>query len=189
MQVRIPPSLQIQSLSVSQAIVLFERCYNLTEMEKEKILERSRSILVNTPNVCLAYLFGSQINDTTGPISDIDLAILFEDREDILNARSKLAYKLGKELQYHRIDIVSLREASVELAYAIISQGICIYQRDNAIRVEFEAQVLSRYGDYLPVLRSQRQEILGEKGDDRRIQRYREALRRTERTLSQIRAA
>jgi hypothetical protein len=108
---------------------------------------------------------------------------------DILYARSRIAYELREELQYQRIDIVSLSEASVELAYAIISQGICIYQRDNAIRVEFEAQVLSRYGDYLPVLRSQRQEILGEKGDDRRIQRYREALRRTERTLSQIRAA
>jgi predicted nucleotidyltransferase len=139
--------------------------------------------------VDLAYLFGSQVNDSAGPISDVDLAILFEDRGDTLDARSKLAYELGKELQFHPIDIVSLREASIELAYGIISQGICIYQRDNALRVEFEAQVLSRYGDYLPVLRSQRQEILGEKGDDRRIQRYREAFRRTERTLSQIRAA
>ena len=158
-------------------------------MEKDIIIERSRSILINSPKVCLAYLFGSQVDDKTGPISDIDLGVLFEDGMDILNARSRIAYELREELQYQRIDIVSLSEASVELAYAIISQGICIYQRDNAIRVEFEAQVLSRYGDYLPVLRSQRQEILGEKGDDRRIQRYREALRRTERTLSQIRAA
>ena len=157
-------------------------------MEKDIILERSRSILINTPNVSLAYLFGSQVNEKTGPVSDIDLAILFDDGVDILNARSGLAYELGRELQFHQIDIVSLREASVELAYAIISQGNCIFQRDNAIRVEFEAQVLSRYGDYLPVLRSQRQEILGEKGDERRVQRYREALRRTERTLSQIRA-
>ena len=158
-------------------------------MEKDIIIERSRSILINSPNVCLAYLFGSQVNEKTGPISDIDLGVLFEDGMDILNARSRIAYDLGEELQHQRIDIVSLSEASVELAYAIISQGICIFQRDNAIRVEFEAQVLSRYGDYLPVLRSQRQEILGEKGDERRIQRYREALRRTERTLSQIRAA
>ena len=158
-------------------------------MEKDIILERSRSILINSPNVYLAYLFGSQVDDKTGPISDIDLGVLFKDGMDILNARSMIDYELGEELQFQRIDIVSLNEASVELAYAIISQGICIYQRDNAIRVEFEAQVLSRYGDYLPVLRSQRQEILGEKGDERRIQRYREALRRTERTLSQIRAA
>ena len=170
-------------------IVLLGGCYNLKDMEKSILLERSCAILANTPNVGLAYLFGSQVTGTTGPISDLDLAILFEQGEDTLNARSKLAYELGKELKFQQIDIVSLHEAPVELAYGIISQGIRIFQRENALRVEFEAQVLSRYGDYLPVLRSQRQEILGGKGDDRRIQRYREALRRTERTLSQIRTA
>ena len=80
-------------------------------MEKDLILERLRSILINTPKVYLAYLFGSQVNETTGPISDIDLAILFEDGLDLLNARTKLAYELGKELQFHSIDIVSLSEA------------------------------------------------------------------------------
>jgi predicted nucleotidyltransferase len=156
-------------------------------MGKDVIIERLLPILSNTSDVVLAYLFGSQVDDTAGPISDIDLAILFEERVDILRVRSRLGYELGKELQHQPLDIISLREASIELAYAIISQVICIYQNDNAVRVEFEAQVLSRYGDYLPVLRSQRQEILGEKGDGRRVQRYREALRRTERTLSQIR--
>ena len=158
-------------------------------MERSTIIKRSESILSNTSSVRLAYLFGSQVDGRTGPISDIDLGILFEDGGDTLNARSKLAYELGKELGFQRIDIVSLREASIELAYGIISQGICVYQHDNALRVEFEAQVLSRYGDYLPVLRAQRQVILGGKGDGRRVQRYREALRQTERTLSQIRAA
>jgi hypothetical protein len=49
--------------------------------------------------------------------------------------------------------------------------------------------VLSRYGDYLPVLRAQRQSILEEGAHDRRVQRYREALGRTERALGKIRAA
>ena len=146
-------------------------------------------ILSNASTVSLAYLFGSQVDGTIGPMSDIDLAILFEDGEDTLEARSKMAHELGKELGIERIDIVSLREAPVELAYGIISQGICIYQRDDAQRVEFEVHILSRYGDYLPVLRSQRREILEGEGNDRRVQRYREALRRTERTLGQIRAA
>jgi len=155
-------------------------------MEKDLIIANSRSILSNTGNVCLAYLFGSQVDDATGPLSDIDLAILFEDKEDSLAARSKLAYALGRALKFNSIDIVSLRETQIELAYAIISQGICIYQMDLVTRVEFEAQVLSKYGDYLPVLRAQRNQILGEIEDGHRVQRYREALKRTERTLSQI---
>jgi uncharacterized protein len=156
-------------------------------MEKSEITERSRVILAQTSNVSLAYLFGSQVEENTGPMSDIDLAILFEDQEDTLGARSRLAHELGKALGTNRIDVVSLGEAPGELAYAVISQGICIYERDLATRVEFEARVMSLYGDYLPVLRSFQQEILEEQGDGRRIKRYREALRRTERTLSQIR--
>jgi predicted nucleotidyltransferase len=157
-------------------------------MDNNLIIDQLVSILANTPIVELAYLFGSQVRGTTGPISDIDLGVLFADKVNTLSASSKLAYELQKALQSQQIDIVALRDVPIELAYAIIAEGICIYQRDNTTRVEFEAHVLSRYGDYLPVLLSQRQEILGDESDDRRVQRYREALRRTERTLSKIRA-
>jgi uncharacterized protein len=158
-------------------------------MEKSEIIERSRAVIAQSSNVSLGYLFGSQVEENTGPMSDIDLAILFDDQEDTLGARSRLAHELGKALGTNRIDVVSLGEAPVELAHAVIAQGICIYERDPATRVEFEARVMSLYGDYLPVLRFFQQEILGEQGDGRRIQRYREALRRTERTLSQIRTS
>jgi hypothetical protein len=54
--------------------------------------------------------------------------------------------------------------------------------------VEYEAHVMSVYGDYLPVLRAQREEILrgGERGTG--IQRYRKALGRTRRALDEIRS-
>ena len=57
-----------------------------------------------------------------------------------------------------------------------------------ATRVEYEAHVLSRYGDYLPVLRAQRDDILQRDKHAHRVQRYRAALGRTERTLGQIAA-
>jgi hypothetical protein len=47
---------------------------------------------------------------------------------------------------------------------------------------------MSLYGDYLPILREQRRNILEDTGYDTRIQRYRAALGRTERTLREIRA-
>jgi hypothetical protein len=49
-------------------------------------------------------------------------------------------------------DIVVLNAAPVELASAIIAQGKRLYERDVFTRVEFEADTMSRYGDYLPVL-------------------------------------
>jgi hypothetical protein len=76
----------------------------------------------------------------------------------------------------------------VELAYAVIAQGQLLYQRSAAERVEFEAKVLSLYADSLPILRRQREEILKDVGKETRIQRYREALGRTEQTLAEIRA-
>ena len=158
-------------------------------MDQREIIEQLKSVLAGKTDLRLAYLFGSQVKAATGPLSDIDLGVLFTMDSDLITARTRLAHELGKTFPATRFDIVPLQGAPVELAYAIISQGVCVYQSSILERVEFEANVLSRYGDYLPVLHAQRTEILGDLGHERRIQRYREALRRTERTLSQIRAA
>ncbi len=146
-------------------------------------------ILINTEGLSLAYLFGSQVNGPIGPLSDIDLGILLDPNSDQISIHASLVHEIGKTLRIPKVDIILLGVTAVELAYAVISQGICIYQRDIATRVEYEAQVLGRYGDYLPVLRAQREDILGEVAYGSRVQRYREAFRRTERTLSEIRAA
>lgn len=70
----------------------------------------------------------------------------------------------------------------------VIAQGELIYESDVSTRVEFEVRVMGLYGDYLPILRAQRQDIIT-RGDeyDSRVLRYRTALRQTERTLGKIR--
>lgn len=45
------------------------------------------------------------------------------------------------------------------MAFAVIAQGKVLLQRDLETRVEYEADTLSRYYDYLPVLRAQREEV------------------------------
>jgi uncharacterized protein len=140
------------------------------------------------PGVSLVYMFGSRISGNIGPMSDYDLAVLVEKYDDYLGIMTELSNAAAVVFKTDRIDVVPLNRAPVELAYAVIAHGECIFQKDNATRVEYEAYVLSMYGDYLPVLRAQREDIL--RGDDYgpRVQRYREALRRTERTLSQIKS-
>jgi len=150
-------------------------------------LDTLRDYLAGRPDVILAYLFGSRVKDRVGPLSDYDLGVL------VHTPSTSLRYRLGSEvaklLETDRVDLVFLSQVPVELAYAIIAQGRLLYQQSLAARVEFEARILSRYGDYLPILRSQRQDILGGEHYAARVRRYREALGRTERTLAALGAA
>ena len=145
-------------------------------------------IAASLPDIGLVYLFGSHAQGTAGPMSDYDLGVWAIHGADLdLHMRLHRAFApvLGDVL----LDLVFLNDAPIELAYAIIAQGKLLYQRDLATRVEVEANIMSRYGDYLPVLRAQRCDILQGEPREARIRRYREALGRTERTLGEIRAS
>ncbi len=149
-------------------------------MEKQDLISALCHILIEFRQISLAYLFGSQVTGDTGPISDIDIAVLLTYPGNDLQLQAELAHAVRRALRMERVDIVLLHQAPVELTYHIIAQGIVILQRDLATRVEYEAFVLGRYGDYLPILRAQRQQILQGDQDDRKTRRYREAFRRTE---------
>jgi predicted nucleotidyltransferase len=141
--------------------------------------------------VLLAYFFGSQLQGKTGPLSDYDIAILLSPGQKPYQFKYKLQHELVNILNYERIDLIILNDAPIELKYHVIVAGQIIYQKDSVTKVEFEADTLSRYFDYLPVLNAQRQDILDFKPKgvkyDRRIQRYRAALRETEKKLNKIR--
>jgi hypothetical protein len=100
----------------------------------------------------------------------------------------ELAHELKIALKTDRVDLVVLNKAPIELRYAVIATSIVAYETNAEIRVEYEALTLSLYGDYLPVLRNQREDILKEGKDETGIQRYRAALGKTQRLLEQIRA-
>ena len=120
-------------------------------------------------------------------MSDFDLAIFEDSLEEENVIQAQFQHALALALHTHRVDVVLLKRAPIELAYHIIAGGKLIYKRDTLAQVEFEAQVLGQYGDYLPVLRSQRDQILEGDENAKRIQRYREALGRTQRTLGPAR--
>jgi predicted nucleotidyltransferase len=152
------------------------------------------NILTNYACVDLVYLFGSQVTGTAGALSDYDVGVLIDGKElDQLSSgdqiRAQLAHEFAVALGTDRIDVILLHEAPIELQHAVIAQGRLLHQRDLATRVEYEANVMGAYGDYLPVLRAQREDIL--RGDERgiRVQRYRATLGRTRRALGKITSA
>ncbi|MCS4033187.1 hypothetical protein GGQ02_001574 [Salinibacter ruber] len=99
-----------------------------------------------------------------------------------------MAHKVRSCAALDEVELVLLSQAPIELAYHVIADGERVYEANRATRVEYEAYVLGRYGDFLPILRAQREQILSEP-TNHRIQRYREALGRTERTLTALASA
>jgi predicted nucleotidyltransferase len=155
-------------------------------MDRAELIKLILPVLEKAPEIRLAYLFGSQVSGNVGPLSDIDIAILFEEDTDIYRCLARIAHELAIALQTDRLDVIPLEHTPIELAHGIISHGVNVIHRDLYTRVEYEAKVMSMYGDYLPYLRAQREDIIRGDASERRIQRYRKALRRTERTLSEI---
>ena len=105
------------------------------------------------------YLFGSRVDGVLGPISDYDLAVWTDQQSDRSELHTRQVHEMVLRLGTERVDLVILNDAPIELAYHVIAQGRILYERDLATRVEYEAQVMGLYGDYLPVLRAQRTEI------------------------------
>lgn len=155
----------------------------------DSVLEKALGVkAAELPEVQLAYLFGSQVDGQIGPMSDYDIAILLDHDADRPRARERLAYEYSSLLQTDRVDVILLNIAPLELAYVVIAYGHLLFERTVYARVEYEAQVMSRYGDYLPVLRAQREQIMRGENYAARVQRYRKAFRRTERTLGTLKA-
>jgi hypothetical protein len=115
--------------------------------------------------------------------------VLLNNADDKGAIHRDLRSSIASTVDQERVDVVFLNRAAVELAYAIIAGGEVVYERDAYTRVEYEAKIMSLYFDYLPVLRAQRGDILRGDKHETRVQRYREALGRTERTLSAFRSA
>ena len=152
-------------------------------------LAQIQTYLAAQNDVVLAYLFGSRASDRFAPESDYDIAVLT--REATPSARRyQMASELTGLLNGAPVDLLPLNRAPVELAYAVIAAGRRLFEREIAARVEFEADVLSRYGDMVYMLREQRADLLLRGGiHEAGIRRNRAALRQAERVLAEIRAA
>jgi len=157
-----------------------------------KKFDEVKKILEAEDNILLAYIFGSQLKGKTGPLSDYDFAV-FLSQKPSSQFKYKLKNKLVNVLDPGQVDLIILNDAPIELKYKVIATGKVIYQKNLAVRVEFEADTLSQYFDYLPILRAQKEDLLKFNPEGaiyaERIQRYRAALGKTEELLSKIRTS
>ena len=106
-------------------------------------------------DVVLAYLFGSQVQGTAGPLSDIDVAVLL--LPEVPRKRwTEIQTKLICELMsiFHRnndVDVVILNRAPALLAYEVAKHGKVVYQDASLPHVDFLTLAISRHADPQPL--------------------------------------
>ena len=113
--------------------------------------------------VVLAYLYGSQARGKAGPLSDVDVAVLFDSNVPESERFSHLLHIIGELGRvFHRNDVyvVDLAEASPLLRHRVYYDGQLLYCTDNAVRVRFEIQSLRDYVDTEPLRKIKRQYVL-----------------------------
>jgi predicted nucleotidyltransferase len=106
-------------------------------MNRDAILQIVQS---RVPALLALYAFGSRIQGTAGPESDLDLAVLVEGYADPM-ALWTLAGDLA-DVAGCPVDLLDLRAASTVMQYQIITTGQRWWTRDSQAAL-FEAMILS----------------------------------------------
>lgn len=112
---------------------------------------RLRAVAERDPDVCALYVFGSQVDGTARPDSDLDVGVLYVSPQ-------ALDKTIGLEEALHRaagqpVDLIDAARASAFLALAVV-RGDRIFTRHEVEADLFDLYVLRRAGDLLPFERA-----------------------------------
>jgi len=111
------------------------------------ISEKLRPYFKDKKNVLLVILFGSFGTPDETTLSDIDIAVLLEDKIALMD-ELKLSADLSIILKRDDVDLVLLRNAPVNIAHKALSTGRIIYKGDHLKVADFVEETLNAYRDY-----------------------------------------
>lgn len=106
-------------------------------MNRDAILQALQS---RVPDLLAVYAFGSRVQGTAGPLSDIDLAVLVEGLADPVSLWG-LSGDLA-DLAGCPVDLLDLRATSTVMQYQVITTGERWWAKDVQAAL-FESAVLS----------------------------------------------
>ncbi|MBC7251022.1 MAG: nucleotidyltransferase domain-containing protein [Anaerolineae bacterium] len=101
--------------------------------------------------VAVVYLFGSQARGDSGPLSDVDIAVLLTGQptaEECAQQQLALLDKVTAYLRRDDVDVVILNRAPLLLQHRVIRDGKVLFCRDDLYRVRYEAQTIMAYLDF-----------------------------------------
>lgn len=121
-----------------------------TDMDINRIVTYFRK----RKEVSALYLFGSYAEGRALPESDIDLAVLIDEkkmRRKNLEQLRGIYYKASPSFSMRSIAITILNSASPYLKHRIIKTGEILFERNRKLRVRFTAQAIIEYLDFKPI--------------------------------------
>lgn len=131
-------------------------------LERDTVVKRLRAvlpgILEDQPAVMLAYLHGSVAEGCPLPDSDIDVALVLRPDHGLSPyQRMLLELDIGAEIEaacgWHemQLDVRSINDAPIMAQGTVVTEGVCVYARDEEFRVDWETLTRKRYFDFEPV--------------------------------------
>ncbi len=106
-----------------------------------EVIERTvRTLQARLPDLLAVYGFGSRVQGTAGPDSDLDMAVLVAGYVDVTQLW-QLAGELA-DIAGCAVDLLDLRAASTVMQYQVVTQGERWWARD-AQAAMFESAILS----------------------------------------------
>jgi predicted nucleotidyltransferase len=112
---------------------------------------------VDPRGVAAVYLFGSTARGTSGPASDVDVAVLLQQTPSATFEQQ--SYHLEGDLERalgRTVDLVVLNRAPVDLRSRVLRDGRLLVDRDPSTRIRFEVQTRNEAFDLEPILRRYR---------------------------------
>ncbi|MPZ71229.1 MAG: nucleotidyltransferase domain-containing protein [Actinobacteria bacterium] len=113
-------------------------------------LRKAAPVVFDATPVIFAYLYGSHASGTSGPRSDVDVAVYLEDGSDgTLELSLRLAGVLERESSVAPVGaLLVLNSAPIAIAGRVIEEGHVIYSRDETRRVRHASETLRHYHDF-----------------------------------------
>lgn len=139
--------------------------------DKKVDLQHTKAELKSLPDVfasygnqvVAAYLFGSLAAGTETPLSDVDIAFLFEQNlnpDMMQKLESQLYFQLTSKFRTEEIDLVNLNQAPLSICYGVLKNSQRIYYSDKAKTVDFENETVLKYLDFKPYREEMQREFL-----------------------------
>jgi len=109
------------------------------------------------PFIAAAYQYGSTVRDRESPLSDLDIAILVDEKKApigvrLLRIELLLAYEFQKELGLPEVDLITLNHQRLAMQHTVLRTGKLIYDANPKYRIRFTQMVIQSYLDFQPTL-------------------------------------
>lgn len=119
----------------------------------EELARIVRPVLAGHPTVAAAYLFGSVARGQAGPLSDLDIGLVYcrgkSDRERWWET-CEIGGELSRATGVEDIDAVDLEELGPIFCHRVLCEGVRLYEGDPDRRVDFESDTVVRSFDFRP---------------------------------------